>query len=180
MALDWWNGNRSVLVDVDLTGLLIGATLATNAEEIYRALMEATAYGTRLIVETFRENGVPVNEIIATGGLPNRNSLLMQIYSDVTGLPIYIAEAEQIGALGSAMHGAVAAGAGIGGYDSIVDAARKMARLREEGYKPVPEHTAVYDQLYMEYKVLHDYFGRGTNDVMKRLKMLKAEVRIGK
>ena len=179
LALDWWNGNRSVLVDVDLTGLLIGATLTTNAEEIYRALMEATAYGTRLIVETFGENGVPVNEIIATGGLPNRNPLLMQIYSDVTGLPIYIAEAEQIGALGSAMHGAVAAGSVSGGYDSIVDAAHEMARLREEFYEPVPEHTAVYDQLYTEYKVLHDYFGRGVNDVMKRLKRMKAEVLTG-
>jgi L-ribulokinase len=176
LALDWWNGNRSVLVDVDLTGLLIGATLATRPEEIYRALMEATAYGTRLIVETFRESGVPVSEIVATGGLPNRNPLLMQLYADVTGLPLTVAEAEQIGALGSAMHGAVAAGAGAGGYDSIVDAARKMARLSEDSYEPIPAHTAVYDQLYAEYKILHDYFGRGANDLMKRLKSLKAAV----
>lgn len=179
LALDWWNGNRSVLVDVDLTGLLIGATLATKPEEIYRALMEATAFGTRLIVETFRESGLPVNEIIATGGLPNRNALLMQIYADVTGVPIYIAEAEQIGALGSAMHGAVAAGAAAGGYDSIVDAAKKMARLREERYKPLPQHAAVYDRLYVEYKALHDYFGRGPNDVMKRLKQMKVDVLAG-
>jgi L-ribulokinase len=175
--LDWWNGNRSVLVDVDLTGLLLGATLATKPEEIYRALIEATAYGTRIIVESFEENGVAVDEIVATGGLPDRNKLLMQIYADVTGRSIYIAESSQIGALGSAMHGAVAAGADVGGYDSIVDASKKMARLRDEAYHPIPEHQAVYDQLYAEYVTLHDYFGRGANDVMKRLKTLKAEIR---
>ena len=91
LALDWWNGNRSVLVDVDLTGLLLGATLATKPEEIYRALIEATAYGTRMIIETFAANGVPVHEIVATGGLPDRNKLLMQIYADVSGRPIHIA-----------------------------------------------------------------------------------------
>ena len=177
LALDWWNGNRSVLVDVDLTGLLLGTTLATKPEEIYRALIEATAYGTRIIVETFEENGVAVDEIVATGGLPDRNKLLMQIYADVTGRSIYIPESSQIGALGSAMHGAVAAGAEAGGYDSIVQASRKMARLRDEVFHPIPEHQAVYDQLYAEYVTLHDYFGRGANDVMKRLKALKAEIR---
>ncbi len=177
LALDWWNGNRSVLVDVDLTGLLLGTTLATKPEEIYRALIEATAYGTRIIVETFEENGVAVDEIVATGGLPDRNKLLMQIYADVTGRSIYIPESSQIGALGSAMHGAVAAGAEAGGYDSIVQASRKMARLRDEVFHPIPEHRAVYDQLYAEYVTLHDYFGRGANDVMKRLKALKAEIR---
>ena len=180
LALDWWNGNRSVLVDVDLTGVLLGATLATRAEDIYRALIEATAYGTRLIIETFKEYGVAVKEIIATGGLPNRNKLLMQIYADVTGLPIYVAEAEQIGALGSAMHGAVAAGAAAGGYDSIQKASQRMARLREEHYEPHPEHHAIYDQLYAEYVILHDYFGRGENDVMKRLKSLRTDIKRGK
>jgi L-ribulokinase len=176
VALDWWNGNRSVLVDVDLTGMLLGATLATRAEEIYRALIEATAYGTRIIIETFEANGVEVREIVATGGLPDRNKLLMQIYADVTGRSIYIAESSQIGALGSAMHGAVAAGAEAGGYNSIVEASKKMARLREEAYHPIPENQQVYDKLYAEYVTLHDYFGRGENDVMKRLKRLKAEV----
>ena len=114
LALDWWNGNRSVLVDVDLTGLLLGATLATKPEEIYRALIEATAYGTRMIIETFAANGVPVHEIVATGGLPDRNKLLMQIYADVSGRPIHIAGTHQGGALGSAMHGAVAAGEAVG------------------------------------------------------------------
>ena len=157
LALDWWNGNRSVLVDVDLTGLLLGATLATKPEEIYRALIEATAYGTRMIIETFEANGVPVHEIVATGGLPDRNKLLMQIYADVSGRPIKVGASGQGPALGSAMHGAVAAGSAAGGYDSIVEAAQQMARLRDEQYIPNPEAKAVYDQLYGEYVTLHDY-----------------------
>jgi L-ribulokinase len=176
LALDWWNGNRSVLVDVDLTGLLLGATLATKPEEIYRALIEATAYGTRMIIETFEASGVPVHEIVATGGLPDRNKLLMQIYADVSGRPIKVGASGQGPALGSAMHGAVAAGSAAGGYDSIVEAAEHMARLRDELYTPNLEAKAVYDQLYSEYVTLHDYFGRGANDAMKRLKALKAEV----
>lgn len=179
VALDWWNGNRSVLVDVDLTGVLVGATLATKPEEIYRALIEATAYGTRVIIETFETHGVPVNEIVATGGLPDRNKLLMQIYADVTGRPINIAGTSQAGALGSAMHAAVAAGKEAGGYESIVEAAKHMARLRDESYRPIPEHQKIYDQLYAEYLALHDYFGRGANDVMKRLKALRAEILAG-
>lgn len=176
LALDWWNGNRSVLVDVDLTGMLLGATLLTKPEDIYRALIEATAYGTRTIIETFINHGVAINELIATGGLPDRNKLLMQIYADITGLQIYIPEATQIGALGSAMHGAVAAGVEAGGYDTIIEAGKKMARLRDEHYTPNMKNKKVYDRLFNEYKLLHDYFGRGENDVMKRLKDLKAEV----
>jgi L-ribulokinase len=177
LALDWWNGNRSVLVDVDLTGLLIGATLATKPEEIYRALIEATAYGTRVIIEAFAAHDVPVNEIVATGGLPDRNKLLMQIYADVTGRPIHVAGTHQGGAFGSAMHGAVAAGPEAGGYATIVEAAAAMARLREDAYIPNPAAKAVYDRLFAEYVTLHDYFGRGANDVMKRLKAIKAEMR---
>jgi L-ribulokinase len=177
LALDWWNGNRSVLVDVDLTGLLIGQTLTTTPEEIYRALIEATANGTRTIIETFNEHGVPVREIVATGGLPDRNKLLMQIYADVTGLEIKIAAAQQTPALGSAMFGAVAADKDVGGYDSIYDASKAMAHLRDEVYRPNLTRKKVYDQLYTEYVRLHDYFGRGENDVMKHLKKLKAEVR---
>lgn len=177
LALDWWNGNRSVLVDVDLTGLLIGQTLATKPEDIYRALIEATAYGTRIIIESFEDSGVPVKEIVATGGLPDRNHLLMQIYADVTGREIKVAAAKQTPALGSAMFGAVAAGKAAGGYDSIYDASQAMAHLRDEVYVPNPEHREIYDQLYAEYKLLHDYFGRGENDVMKRLKKIRSEVR---
>jgi L-ribulokinase len=169
-----------VLVDVDLTGVMLGATLATKPEEMYRALIEATAYGTRLIVENFRQYGIEINEIVATGGLPDKNQLLMQVYSDVVGVPIRVAETHQGGGLGSAMHGVVAAGAAAGGYDSITDAAQKMARLRADCYEPNMENKAVYDKLYAEYLTLHDYFGRGGNDVMKRLKALKAEVLAGK
>jgi L-ribulokinase len=174
LALDWWNGNRSVLVDVDLTGLILGLTLATKPEEIYRALIEATAYGTRLIIENFAAHGVPVQEIVATGGLPDRNKLLMQIYADVTGRPIKVAGTHQGGAKGSAMHGAVAAGKAAGGHASIVDAARAMTRLRAEHYEPQPAAVAVYNRLYAEYVTLYDYFGRGGNDVMKLLKQIKA------
>ncbi len=176
LALDWWNGNRSVLVDVDLSGLLIGMTLATRAEEIYRALIEATAYGTRVIIEAFENNGVPVNEIIATGGLPEYNKLLMQIYADVTGREVKVAASKQTPALGSAMFGAVAAGKASGGYDTIFEASQQMAHLRKECFTPIPEHKAVYERLYQEYGMLYDYFGRGGNDVMKRIKALKAEV----
>jgi len=176
VALDWWNGNRSVLVDVDLTGLLIGQTLATKPEDIYRALIEATAYGTRMIVETFAENGVAVDEIVATGGLPERNKLLMQIYADVTGREVKIAASTQTPALGSAMFGALAAGKAAGGYDTIQEASAAMAGLRDEVFTPIPAHTAVYDKLYAEYVTLHDTFGRGANDVMKRLKALRAEI----
>ena len=173
IALDWWNGNRSILVDVDLTGLLVGATLATKPEDIYRALIEATAYGTRVIIEAFDKNGVTVNEIVACGGLPERNRLLMQIYSDVTGREIRVAHTAQAGALGSAMFAAVAAGKKAGGYDSILEAAQHMARLKDVVYRPDLAHKSVYDQLFAEYQKLHDYFGRGRNDVMKRLKALK-------
>ena len=177
LALDWWNGNRSVLVDVDLTGLLLGMTLATTAEEIYRALIEATAYGTRIIIDNFERSGVAVRELVAAGGLPERNKLLMQIYADVTGREIKVCGTNQAGALGSAMFAAVAAGAAAGGYDTIQQAAAQMAHLKDVVYKPIAAHKAVYDQLYAEYVTLHDYFGRGANDVMKRLKKMRAQAR---
>jgi L-ribulokinase len=179
LALDWWNGNRSVLVDADLAGMVVGMTLATKPEEIYRALIEATAYGTRTIIETFAQSGVPVHEIVATGGLPDRNKLLMQIYADVTGRPIHVAGTRQGGAKGSAMHAAVAAGTAVGGYASIVEAAKAMTSLREDRYVPVPSAVGVYNKLYAEYVTLYEYFGRGGNDVMKRLKGIKARTRVG-
>ncbi len=120
---------------------------------------------------------MPVTELVAAGGLPGRNKLLMQIYADVTGRTIKVAGTEQAGAFGSAMFAAVAAGAAAGGYDSIVEAAAHMARLQDVVYTPIPEHEAVYDRLFAEYQLLHDYFGRGANDVMKRLKALKAETK---
>jgi L-ribulokinase len=176
VALDWWNGNRSVLVDVDLTGLMVGMTLSTKPEEMYRALLEATAYGTRMIIETLEENGVPVNEIVGAGGLPKKNPLLMQIYADVTGREMKVIGTTQSGALGSALMGAVAAGEEVGGYATIANASQAMTRLDDEHYKPNYAAKKVYDELFAEYKELHDTFGRGINDVMKRLKKISARM----
>ncbi|WHX47865.1 ribulokinase [Paenibacillus woosongensis] len=173
LALDWWNGNRSVLVDTDLTGLILGMTLLTKPQEIYRTLLEATAFGTRKIVDAFHNNGVAVDALYACGGLPQKNRLLMQIYADVTNREIFVADSKQTPALGAAMFAAVAAGKEAGGYDTILDAAERMARVKEETFKPIPENVEIYDRLYQEYSKLHDYFGRGENDVMKRLKSIK-------
>jgi len=175
LALDWWNGNRSVLVDVDLTGMMLGMTLQTKPEEMYRALIEATAYGTRKIIETFRENGVEVSEFYASGGISQKDPMTMQIYADVIGLPVRIAGSAQGPALGSAIFGAVAAGSAQGGYDNIFEATRNMGKLKDQVYMPISENQEVYDRLYAEYNILHDYFGRGANDVMKRLKELKKQ-----
>lgn len=169
LALDWWNGCRSVLMDSDLTGLLLGATLATKPHEIYRALIEATAFGTRKIVEAFTSKGVEIRELYGCGGLAQKNPLLMQIYADVTGRPIRVAESEQACALGAAMHGAVAGGC----YRDIHAAARKMARVRKQAYRPNPAHKRVYDELYAEYSRLHDLFGRDPGSPMKTLKRLR-------
>ncbi len=177
VALDWWNGNRSVLVDVDLTGMILGMSLATKPEEIYRALIEATAYGTRMIIDTFEENGVPVDEFYAAGGIAEKNSFVMQIYADVIGREIKISGSPQAPALGSAMFGAVAAGKSAGGFDTIQEAAKVMAKVKNYTYKPVAGNVQAYEKLFAEYRLLHDYFGRGANDVMKRLKLIRKEVR---
>jgi L-ribulokinase len=175
LALDWWNGNRSVLVDVALGGLLVGMTLATVPEEIYRALIEATAYGTRMIIDTFEQHGVPIHEIVACGGLARKSPLIMQIYADVTGKPFRISASDQTPALGSAMFASVAAGAAAGGHASIGAASRAMGRLEEHVYEPIPENQRVYEVLYREYARLHDYFGRGENNVMKVLRSLRED-----
>lgn len=167
LALDWVNGNRSVLVDAGLSGMILGLTLSTRAPDIYRALIEATAYGTRVIVETFRESGVPIEEYVVAGGL-QKNKMLMQIYADVLGMPLSVIDSEQGPALGSAMHAAVAAGA----YPDIQAAAARMGKIRKSVYAPIAANQKIYDQLYAEYLTLHDYFGRGANKVMKRLKQI--------
>ncbi len=172
LALDWWNGNRSTLVDADLTGLLIGASLGTRAPDIYRALIEATAYGTRVIIDAFTERGVPVTELIVAGGLPEKNKLLRQIYADVTGRTLRLAGSAQAPALGSAMHAAVAAGV----YANIEAAADKMGKLSDDVVTPISENSHVYDELFADYKTLYDTFGRGKNDVMKRLKKIRRQV----
>jgi len=172
IALDWWNGNRCVLADTELTGMILGMTLQTQPEEIYRALIEATAFGTRMIVDTFQENGVPVKALYATGGIPKKNPMAMQIMADVLGMPIYIAAPDQGPALGSAIFGAVAAGV----YASPAAAIQTMSYVDPEPYWPNAANGAVYEELYQEYKRLHDYFGRGENNVMKRLKALANRV----
>jgi len=177
IALDWWNGNRSVLVDVDLTGLIVGMTLQTRAEDVYRALIEATAYGTRKIIETFEESGVPIRALFACGGIAQKNELMMQIYADVTGREIRIARSRQTPALGSAMFGAVAAGKECGGYDTIEEAAAEMGGTLDTVYWPDAQNRAVYNELYAEYERLHDEFGRGANNIMKRLKAIRARQR---
>lgn len=176
IALDWWNGNRSVLVDADVTGLIIGYNLLTKPEEIYRALIEATAFGTKMIIETFKENGVKIDELYAAGGISKKNAMMMQIYSDVMNMDIHICDSDQAVALGSAMFGAVVAGEEQGGYKSIFEATEKMSKVQKDYYKPNKENNKTYEQLYKEYKILHDYFGRGENNVMKRLKSIKLAV----
>jgi L-ribulokinase len=171
IALDWHSGNRSVLVDHELSGIIVGETLTTTAEQIYRALLESTAFGARMIIETFNKSGVPVKEFIVAGGLL-KNAHLMQIYSDVTRLPISIIDTEQGPALGSAIHAAVASGF----YPTVNAAAEAMGRVIPNAYLPNEASSLAYDELYREYVELHDYFGRGTNNVMKRLKQRKREV----
>lgn len=174
LALDWWNGVRTPLVDPDLSGVLLGMTLRTRPEEIYRALLEATAFGTRTILENFTAAGMKIDRLVACGGLPAKNRLLVQIYADVTGRNLYIPAFTQMTALGAAMSGAVAAGRESGGYGTIVEAAAAMSGAGET-VRPDPPSVARYNALYGEYLGLQRYFGRGGNDIMKRLKQYKAE-----
>ena len=169
VALDWWNGNRSVLADTDLTGMILGMTLQTAPEDIYRALIESTAYGARVILENYRESGVPVQTFYASGGVSQKNALAMQIYADVLQMSVHIADAAQGPALGSAIYAAVAADV----YSDAPEGARRMGAKVAKTYDPIPENVCVYEKLYQEYKQLHDYFGRGVNPVMKTLKALK-------
>ena len=169
MALDWFNGNRSVLADADLTGLILGMTLQTKPEEIYRALLESTAYGARVIVDAYRENGVRIDQFIVSGGIPQKNALMMQIYADVLNMQVHVSAEAQGAALGSAIYASVAAGI----YPDAAEAARRMGSGICAVYEPQPESAAVYEKLYAEYRILHDHFGRGANDVMKRLKAIR-------
>ncbi len=168
IALDWEGGNRSVLVDGRLSGAIVGLTLATTAPEIYRSLLESTAFGTRMITETFDRAGVPVTELVVAGGLL-KSATLMQIYADVTRRPLSVIGSGQGPALGSAIHAAVAAGA----YPDVPAAAAVMGREMRDVYRPDPDRADTYDELYAEYVRLHDYFGRGTNEVMYRLRAIR-------
>jgi L-ribulokinase len=164
LALDWHSGNRSVLVDHELSGVMVGQTLETTCVDQYRALLEATAFGTRMIVETFVNSGVPVNELVVAGGLL-KNHLLMQIYADAVGLPLSTVPSTQAPALGAAIHAATAAGA----FSDVRAAAKQMGRRIRQAYQPIPENVAAYDRLYREYVELYDWFGRG-NNMMRRLR----------
>jgi L-ribulokinase len=174
LALDWWNGNRSVLVDANLTGMLIGLNLQTSPAEIYRALIEGLAFGTRMIVDTFVQYGVKIDRIVACGGLAEKNRLFMQTIADVTGRPIQVARSAQTPAVGSAIFGAVAAGKRRGGYDDLSEAAKVMGGLKDLTFTPNLAHRSIYNQLFNEYRTLHDHFGR-TNSVMRRLKEIRAK-----
>ena len=179
LALDWWNGNRSVLVDAELSGLLVGMTLATRPAEIYRALLEATVFGTRVVIDSLTAAGVTVDRIVACGGLPERNPLLMQLTADITGREVDVAASHQASALGAAMFGAVAAGVEAGGVASIGEAAAAMVQLHARTYRPDPATRRDYDELFADYLALHDEFGRGGNDVMCRLRARRARPATG-
>jgi len=159
LALDWNNGNRTVLVDQRLTGLLLGQTLHTRPEEIYRALIEATAFGALTIINRFEEYGVKVSQVINCGGIAEKNPLLMQIYADATGREMKISRSAQSCALGSCIAAAVVAGKASGGHDSFADAQAAMCGIKDVTYKPIAENAKVYQQLYALYKQLHDAFG---------------------
>lgn len=176
LALNWWNGNRSVLMDSDLTGMILGLDLQTRPEEIYRALIESTAFNTRMILDAFRENGIEIHRFLASGGIPGKNPMAMQIYADVLRIPVQLAGTTQGAAMGAAIYGAAAAGTERGGYGSVHEAAKKMGKVQDMIYQPDPEAAGVYDLLYEEYRRLYDLFGRGENDVMKRLKGLKGTI----
>lgn len=154
IALDWHSGNRSVLVDHELSGVLVGMTLGTRAEDIYRALVEATAFGTRKIIETFEHSGLLVEEFTVAGGLL-KNQLLMQIYADVLRRPIHVVESPEAPALGAAMHAAVAADV----HADIKAASAAMGKTQRNAYTPIERNAAAYDRLYAHYSALHDYFG---------------------
>ncbi|MDF2959306.1 MAG: ribulokinase [Paenibacillus sp.] len=176
IALDWWNGNRSVLANSNLSGIILGMTLNTKPEEMYRALLESAAFGTRKIIETYEKAGISVNEILACGGLPKRNKLLMQIYADVLGREIKVASSDEAAALGAAMYAAVAAGRVAGGYDRMEDAVRSMARFDKVTYIPTQTHSRIYNELYVRYLELHDLFGRKQPQLMQSLR--KQEYRL--
>lgn len=182
LALDWENGNRTVLVDQRLTGLIVGLTLHSTPAEIYRALIEATAFGSRIIMERFQDYGIAVDRVIACGGIPQKNELFMQIYADVMGKTIEISRSAETSALGSAMAGAVVAGKSAGGYDSFEEAIKNMTGILPKRYTPDPGRAKTYERIYTLYRKLHDAFGtrdyrENLFDVMKELLTIRDEVR---
>ena len=173
MALDWWNGNKTPFVDGNLTGVLLGLTLNTRPEEIYRALIEATAFGTKRIVDLYEKSGLIIEEIIASGGIAMKNKMLMQIYADVLGKPLKIAASDQAAALGSAVYAALSAGEKAGGYDSYWTAVRRMSRVREEVYRPNPANMEKYEKLYSLYCEFGSIIGDNSTELLWELRRLK-------
>jgi len=172
LAIDWWSGNKTPFVDADLSGLVLGYTMKTKPEEVYRALVEATGFGTRMIMDAFREGGEKIDEIYACGGIAEKDAALMQIYADITGCEIKVSASEQTCALGATMYASVAAGAARGGYDTVAEAAAAMSRIRDEPYKPNGANAAIYGRLYGIYEDMYAYFG-GEGSPMKRLKGIR-------
>lgn len=169
LALDWFNGCRSPFADSNLSGMVLGLTLRTRPEEIYRALLEAAAYGGRMIVENYRAHGMSLSSVIATGGISRKNPLAMQIYADVLNMPVFIAASDNGPAHGAALYGAVAAGSAQGGYDTVRQAAESMRQPFAGRYTPDPQSVSVYEELYQEYKQLAKWFAQGGSNVMQRL-----------
>jgi len=168
LALDWWNGCRTPLVDADLSGVLLGLTLATQPAEVYRALLEATAFGTRLVLETFEEGGIPIREIHACGGPASKSPLLLQLYADTTGRPLYAYDVPHASALGAAVHGAAAGGI----YPDLIGATRAMGARPMRRYDPRDDARRVYDALYRIYRELHAALSR-PEGAIKRLRRLR-------
>lgn len=175
IALDWWNGNRSVLEDEELSGMILGLNLQTKPEEILMALFEATGYGARTIIEAHRNAGIDINEIVAVGGIAEKNPVFVQIFADIIGCPIYVPEVKNACALGTAIYASLAAGKARGGYDHVSDAVEAMGCKKYTEFHPIEQNQMIYEKLYREYRELHDYFGRGGNDVMKRLLQYRKE-----
>jgi L-ribulokinase len=174
LALDWNNGNRTVLVDQRLTGLLLGQTLHTKPAEIFRALVEATAFGALTIINRFEEYGIKIHQVVNCGGISEKNAMLMQIYADVTGREMKISRSAQTCALGTAIAAAVVAGKDAGGYDDFAAAQQAMCGIKDRTFQPIPENVAVYKKLYRLYKQLHDSFGMAghTEDLSGLMKEL--------
>ncbi len=166
VALDWWNGNRSLLSNSELSGTIAGLTLTTGPEEIYRALLEATAFGARTIINAYKENGLKIEKLYAAGGIAVKDELFMQIYADVLNTEIFVSKNAQSPALGSAIFASVAGEY----YDDMKTAAQKMVNIETISYKPIKENVKKYDELFKIYKKLHDYFGKENPEIMKTLK----------
>ncbi len=173
VALDWWNGNRTILGDADLSGVIAGLTLASTPVEIYRALFESVAFGTRRIIENFVEHDVPIAEVVACGGIAERSELMMQLIADVTGLPVTIPDSSQIPARGAALFGGLAAGSARGGFDDIETAVARLKPDIARRYEPSQSHMVTYGDLYSVFCALHDEFGREHVEWLHRLRQIR-------